>query len=107
MAGNGDLENTFQGDILEDTEQEVKEPEMYLVVLHNDHYTTMDFVVEVIIQVFHKSAAEAAQIMLDVHRKGKGHVGIYPFDIAATKVSQVRQMAKKAEFPLRCTMEKA
>lgn len=107
MAGNGDLENSFQGDILEDTEQEIKEPEMYLVVLHNDHFTTMDFVVEVIIQVFHKSAGEAAKIMLDVHRKGKGHVGIYPFDIAATKVSQVRQMAKKAEFPLRCTMEKA
>lgn len=107
MAGNGDAEHTFQGDVLEETEQDVKEPEMYVVVLHNDHYTTMDFVVEVIIQVFHKSAVEATKIMLDVHRKGKGHVGVYPFDIAATKVTQVRQMAKKAEYPLRCTMEKA
>lgn len=95
------------GELLEDVEEELKEPEMYLVVLHNDHYTTMDFVVTVLIEVFHKPAPEATKIMLDVHKKGKGLVGTYPYDIAATKVSQVRAMAKKAEYPLKCTMERA
>ncbi|MFP4561984.1 MAG: ATP-dependent Clp protease adaptor ClpS [Spirochaetia bacterium] len=80
---------------------------MYVVILHNDHYTTMDFVVEVLMTVFRKSAAEATKIMLDVHRKGKGYVGYFPYDIAATKVSQVHEMAKENEFPLRCTIERA
>lgn len=97
----------FGEEILEDAEDQFKEPEMYVVVLHNDHYTTMDFVVEVLVTVFHKSAAEATKIMLDVHRKGKGLVGLYPYDIAATKVSQVHEMAEQQEFPLRCTIERA
>ncbi len=88
-----------------DEETELQEPGMYKVLLLNDHYTTMDFVVNVIRTVFHKSAAEATKIMLDVHKKGKGLVGVYPLDIARTKVIQVRQMADKAEFPLQCVLE--
>jgi ATP-dependent Clp protease adaptor protein ClpS len=97
----------FEEEILEEAEDRTKEPEMYVVILHNDHYTTMDFVVEVLMTVFRKSAAEATKIMLDVHRKGKGYVGYFPYDIAATKVSQVHEMAKENEFPLRCTIERA
>jgi len=90
-----------------DVEEEVdlREPRMYRVILHNDHYTTMDFVVEVLISVFHKPAAEATRIMLDVHRKGKGICGVYTYDIASSKVSLVHSMAKDREFPLRCSME--
>ncbi|NPU83523.1 MAG: ATP-dependent Clp protease adapter ClpS [Syntrophaceae bacterium] len=92
-----------------DVEDEVdlREPRMFRVILHNDHYTTMDFVVEVLISVFHKPAAEATRIMLDVHRKGKGICGVYTYDIASSKVSLVHSMAKEREFPLRCSMEEA
>ncbi len=87
------------------TETELKEPALYRVILLNDHYTTMDFVVEVIRTVFHKTAAEATKIMLDVHRKGRGLVGLYPYDIAKTKVVQVEKLAGEAEFPLECILE--
>jgi ATP-dependent Clp protease adaptor protein ClpS len=65
----------------------------------------MEFVVAVLVRIFHKPAAEAAQIMLDVHRKGKGIVGLYPLDIARTKVVQVEQMAGQAGFPLMASIE--
>lgn len=87
--------------------EELKEPEMFRVILHNDHYTTQEFVVSVIVAVFHKTAAEATKIMLDVHRKGKGTVGVYPYDLAATKARQVRELAKAQDFPLKCSIEKA
>lgn len=99
--------NNVQHEVHEEQDEELKEPDMYRVILHNDHYTTMDFVVEVLIRIFHKNAVEATKIMLDVHKKGKGFVGIFPYDIAATKVAQVRQLAKEREFPLKCTLEKA
>ncbi|MCX7745799.1 MAG: ATP-dependent Clp protease adapter ClpS [Clostridia bacterium] len=83
----------------------LKKPKMYRVILLNDDYTTMDFVVEVLVHVFHKSAAEATKIMLDVHEKGKGIVGIYTYDIAATKIAQVEDLATKREFPLKAIME--
>ena len=98
--------NIFGDEILEEVEEDLKEPDMYVVILHNDHYTTMDFVVEVIVRVFHKPVIEATKIMMDVHKKGKGMVGVYPYDIAATKCAQVLQMAKAREFPLKCTLEK-
>jgi ATP-dependent Clp protease adaptor protein ClpS len=85
----------------------LQEPKLYRVVLHNDNYTTMDFVVKVIVAVFHKPAAEATKIMLDVHHKGRGVVGVYPYDIAATKVSQVHEMARQSEYPLRASCEEA
>jgi len=88
-------------------DQEIRKPRLYRVVLLNDDYTTMDFVVEILVTVFHKPAAEAAKIMLDVHRRGKGTCGVFTYDIAATKVSLVHQLARKREFPLRCTLEEA
>jgi len=78
---------------------------MYKVVLHNDDYTTMDFVVEVLIIVFHKNVADATKIMLDVHKKGKGIVGFYTQDIAITKVKEVEQLAREREFPLKASIE--
>jgi ATP-dependent Clp protease adaptor protein ClpS len=94
-------------ELLEDVEKELKEPDMYKVVLHNDDYTTKEFVVEVLQIVFHKPAIEATKIMMDVHKRGKGVVGVYTWDIAQTKVAQVRQMAKEREFPLKCSVEPA
>jgi ATP-dependent Clp protease adaptor protein ClpS len=85
----------------------LREPTLYRVILHNDNYTTTDFVVSVIVTVFHKPAAEATKIMLDVHKKGMGVVGVYTFDIASTKVSQVHEMARQSEFPLRASVEEA
>lgn len=82
------------------------EPEQYKVILHNDDYTTMDFVIEVLMRIFHKSLTESEQIMLAIHKRGKAVCGIYTYDIAQTKVYQVRQMAKKNGFPLLATFEK-
>ena len=83
----------------------IQEPKMYRVILHNDHYTTMDFVVEILMLVFYKPAAEATKIMLDVHKKGAGMCGVYTYDIASTKVALVHNMAKRREFPLKCSLE--
>ena len=84
---------------------EYEEPPMYPVLLLNDVYTPMDFVVEILREIFHKDRPEAERIMLNVHRKGAGLCGIYTYEIAETKVTRVRAKAKEAGFPLRCTME--
>lgn len=102
-----EADNRFDSDILEETKKEVDEPDMYKVVLHNDHYTTKDFVVEVIQKVFHKPVIEATKIMLHVHKSGKGVAGVYTFDIAHTKTAQVHQLAREREFPLKCSVEPA
>jgi ATP-dependent Clp protease adaptor protein ClpS len=86
-------------------EKKLKEPEDFRVVLLNDDYTTMEFVVEILMAVFHKDEEEANRIMLDVHRKGRGIVGAYSWDIAQTKASQVHNAAREREFPLRCLVE--
>ncbi|GAB1482206.1 ATP-dependent Clp protease adapter ClpS [Treponema sp.] len=88
-------------------EHELKEPEEFRVILLNDDYTTMEFVVAVLVTVFRKSIDDADRIMMDVHRKGRGLVGLYPWDIATTKAEQVHSMARQEEFPLRCLVEKA
>jgi len=87
--------------------EKFKEPDEYRVILLNDHFTTMEFVVEVLMIIFHKSDADATKIMMDVHRKGKGIVGTYTWDIAVTKAEQVHSAAKANEFPLRCVVEPA
>jgi ATP-dependent Clp protease adaptor protein ClpS len=87
--------------------RKLQEPEDYRVILLNDNYTTMDFVVEILISIFRKTEEEADRIMLDVHRKGQGLVGLYPWDIAQTKAEQVHVEAAKREFPLRCIVEQA
>ena len=93
--------------VQEDVRDEVKEPEMWDVFLHNDDYTIKPFVVEVLRVVFQKNAIEATKIMMHVHKHGRGVVGTYTWDIAQSKVSRVHSMAKKAEFPLRCSVSKA
>lgn len=89
------------------TQKKLKQPPLYRVLLHNDDYTTMEFVVHVLQSVFNHSEAEATQIMLHVHRKGIGVAGVYPHEIAETKVEQVHALAKAHEFPLRCSVEEA
>jgi ATP-dependent Clp protease adaptor protein ClpS len=84
---------------------ELQEPQMFKVLLHNDDYTSMDFVVEVLMDIFHKDHLQAEQIMLQIHEKGKAVCGVYTYEIAQMKVEQVRQLAKKNEFPLLATME--
>ncbi|HOO72520.1 MAG TPA: ATP-dependent Clp protease adapter ClpS [Spirochaetota bacterium] len=89
------------------SEKKLDEPKMFRVLLHNDHYTTMEFVVDVLVSVFHMQPARATKIMLDVHNKGRGVCGVYTYDIAVTKVNQVHDMARSREFPLRCSYEEA
>lgn len=84
---------------------EVREPKRYKVLLHNDDYTTMEFVVGILTHIFRKTYDEAVAIMLNVHEKGIGVCGIYTEEIAETKVSQVHTEARKAGYPLRCSME--
>ncbi|MFP6706034.1 MAG: ATP-dependent Clp protease adapter ClpS [Alphaproteobacteria bacterium] len=88
------------------TKPKTKKPSMYRVLLLNDDYTPMEFVVHVLERYFNKDAQEATQIMLHVHQKGIGVCGIFPFEIAETKVVQVTDLARKNQHPLQCTMEK-
>jgi ATP-dependent Clp protease adaptor protein ClpS len=90
-------------DILSD--EDTREPPLFKVILHNDDYTTMEFVVAVLVEIFHKSAEEAALIMLSVHEKGVGVCGIYPRELAETKAALVRARARRKGFPLKCTLE--
>lgn len=82
-----------------------KKPKLYKVILHNDNYTTMEFVVHVLQNIFHKNHAEATHLMLYVHMKGQAVIGLYTFDIAETKVKQVLELAREQGYPLLCTME--
>lgn len=84
---------------------ELHEPQMFKVLLHNDDYTSMDFVVEILMGIFHKTHAQAEQIMLQIHEKDKAVCGVYSFEIAQTKAQQVKQQAKQNEFPLLATIE--
>ncbi len=84
---------------------ELHEPQMFRVLLHNDDYTSMDFVVEVLMGIFHKTQVQAEQIMLQIHEKDKAICGVYSFEIAQTKAQQVKQRAKQNEFPLLATIE--
>jgi len=102
----GETERRAGGELLEKTHQETKEPELFKVVLHNDDYTTMDFVVQVLETVFLKSPAEAFRVMMQVHTQGAGLCGLYPYDIAETKVTTVHDLAQQHGFPLRASMEK-
>jgi ATP-dependent Clp protease adaptor protein ClpS len=94
-----------EGEVLERTRHETKKPDMFKVLLLNDDYTTMDFVVEILETVFQKSPAEAYRIMMAVHRQGKGLCGVYPFEVAETKVATVIDLARGSGFPLRAAIE--
>ena len=86
---------------------DIDEPSQFRVLLHNDDYTPMDFVIHILKDVFHKQSEEATRIMLNVHEKGIGVCGIFPYDIAETKVNRVQYQARESGYPLRCTMEEA
>ena len=94
-------------DVVTETKQHQKlqKPRLYKVLLHNDNYTTRDFVVAVLKEVFHKSESEAVQVMLHVHHNGIGVAGVYTYDVAETKVRLVERLARAHEFPLRLSME--
>ena len=96
----------IQEGILEKIEDQTTEPPMYKVLLHNDDYTTKAFVVEVLIAVFNKSINEATGLMWHIHRNGSGICGIYPYEMAETKVSLVTTAARENGFPLKTTMER-
>ena len=93
--------------MLEKAREQTKEPDLFSVVLLNDDYTTMDFVVQVLESVFNKGPAESFRIMMQVHTQGQGTCGTYPWDIAETKVDTVHQLAQDNGFPLRAVIEKA
>ncbi|MFV0348991.1 MAG: ATP-dependent Clp protease adapter ClpS [Halodesulfovibrio sp.] len=86
-------------------EDDLQEPRKFKVLLHNDDYTTMEFVISVLVQVFRKTAQQATAIMLSVHEKGVGECGVYTAEVAETKVAIVHARARKEGFPLRCSME--
>lgn len=90
-----------------DSELSVIEPKQYKVLLLNDDYTSMDFVVEILMNIFHKSYQEAEKIMLEVHRTDRGLCGIYTFEVAETKVMQVSKLAREQGYPLKAVMEEA
>jgi ATP-dependent Clp protease adaptor protein ClpS len=95
----------YKHQTLEKTSQKAKTPSLYKVYLLNDDYTTMEFVVMVLEEIFRKSHVEATQIMLHVHNNGKGLCGVYTRDIAETKIEDVHEMAHEFGYPLRCSME--
>ncbi len=104
--GSGDDRNDGGVDVVTKPKPKTKKPPIYRVLLLNDDYTPMEFVVHVLERYFNKDQQEATQIMLHVHQKGIGVCGIYPFEIAETKVMQVTDLARKNQHPLQCTMEK-
>lgn len=92
--------------VSQELEHETKEPSMYRVILINDDYTTMEFVVEILVTVFNKRYDDATSIMLKVHQEGSGVCGVYTFEVAETKVETVHRLAREKGFPLKCTMER-
>lgn len=95
-----------QTGVVTETRTKTKRPSMYRVLLLNDDYTPMEFVVAILQQIFNKSSDEATQIMLHVHQNGVGVCGVFTYEVAETKVVQVVDAARRAQHPLQCTMEK-
>lgn len=87
------------------SKKQVATPPLYKVLMHNDDYTTMEFVVSVLESIFHLQATEANRIMLQIHMRGVGVCGTFPFEIAETKIFQVHRRARQEEFPLKCSLE--
>ena len=102
-----DNESEHDVGVVTESQKQVKQPPLYKVLLHNDDFTTMDFVVNILRNVFHKSELDAVHIMLAVHQQGMGVAGVYTYEIAEAKVNKVAQIARDNEFPLLCTLEEA
>ena len=96
---------SVQGETREKTRIRIKEPKHYRVIMHNDDFTSMDFVVEILMDIFHKNEVEAERLMLMVHESGRAAVGAYPYDIAVTKVQAATARAKEEGYPFRMTVE--
>jgi ATP-dependent Clp protease adaptor protein ClpS len=94
-----------EGGLALEKEPETKQPQRYKVLVHNDDYTTMEFVVMVLEVVFHRPDTEAVRIMLHVHQQGVGVAGVYSFEEAETRIAKVARLAREHEFPLKCSME--
>ena len=88
-----------------ESQQQTRQPPLFKVLMHNDDYTTMEFVVETLQAIFHLPPTEANRIMLHIHFKGVGMCGIFPFEVAETKVAKVHAMARAQGYPLRCTLD--
>jgi ATP-dependent Clp protease adaptor protein ClpS len=101
------LNQEFESDVVTEEHIEVKKPRPYNVILYNDNYTTMEFVVLVLETIFHHPRPMAEKIMLDVHERGKGVAGTYTRDIAETKALQTRTLAQEHHYPLKCVAEPA
>jgi len=101
----GETQRKRQGEVLEKTRQKTEKPKLYKVLLHNDDYTTMECVVVLLETVFNKSPAEAYGVMMNIHARGVGVAGVYPYDVAETKVAMTLKTAKDAGHPLRCSIE--
>ena len=91
-------------DVIEKKEEMLDDPDMYRVIMHNDDYTTMEFVVSVLVNIFKNSAEKAVKIMLNIHQNGQATVGVYAYDIAYTRVKQVYELAERFDFPLKCSI---
>jgi ATP-dependent Clp protease adaptor protein ClpS len=98
-------EYEFDEEVTTESREKLKKPPLYRVLLHNDDYTTMEFVVYVLSTVFQKSEADAFRVMLQVHTQGIGVAGVYTYEVAEMKVERVTQLARAAEYPLMCSLE--
>lgn len=103
MSDKSSIDNSNQTFVEDESKVEI--PRLYKVVLHNDDYTPMDFVVQILMSVFKKDEISATQIMLNVHNLGRGICGVYTYEIAETKVARVHQLAEQNEYPLQASME--
>jgi len=99
--------DNYQESLVLNGDSDLDEPPLYKVLMHNDDYTSMEFVVAVLERIFQKKQEEATRIMLNVHEQGVGVAGVYTKDICETKIAVVHDLARRNEFPLRCSMEKA
>lgn len=91
--------------ILEKIDLKIKKPKKFIVIMHNDDFTTMEFVVAILSDIFNRSIEEANKIMMEVHKNGKGVAGIYPYDIAISKATKTMTLAKEEGFPFKLTVE--
>lgn len=108
MAGpDKDADGGLERGVATKTRPKTKKPAMYRVILMNDDYTPMEFVVMILMGIFQKTQEDATKIMLNVHQNGVGVCGVYTFEVAETKVAQVLDAAKRGQHPLKCTLEKA
>jgi ATP-dependent Clp protease adaptor protein ClpS len=98
-------EDQQDGAVQTESKQKLQKPPLYKVLLHNDDYTTMEFVIFVLMNVFHKSETDAFRIMMAVHEQGLGVAGVFTYEIAEAKIEKVHSLARASEYPLLCTME--